>query len=79
MSIYIFLGMVVFFVGIIMISYFGFLKVDFGSDLIMLIIIVVILGGIFILGGKGGVLGIVLVVVVIGIMRFGFFMNGLLN
>lgn len=79
MSTYIFSGMAASFAGIIMTSYLGSSKADFGSDLTMPIITAVILGGTSTLGGKGGVLGTALAAVVIGIMRFGLSMNGLSN
>ena len=79
MSTYIFSGMAAALVGIIMTSYLGSSKADFGSDLTMPIITAVILGGTSTLGGKGGVLGTALAAVVIGIMRFGLSMNGISN
>lgn len=79
MSTYIFSGMAAAFAGIIMTSYLGSAKSDFGGDLTMPIITAVILGGTSTLGGKGGVLGTALAAVVIGIMRFGLSMNGIPN
>lgn len=79
MSTYIFSGMAASFAGIIMTSYLGSAKSDFGGDLTMPIITAVILGGTSTLGGKGGVFGTALAAVVIGIMRFGLSMNGIPN
>lgn len=79
MSTYIFSGMAAAFAGIIMTSYLGSSKADFGSDLTMPIITAVILGGTSTLGGKGGVFGTALSAVVIGLMRFGLSMNGISN
>ncbi|SFC38710.1 ABC transporter permease [Clostridium uliginosum] len=79
MSTYIFSGMAASFAGIIMTSYLGSSKSDFGGDLTMPIITAVILGGTSTLGGKGGVFGTALAAVAIGIMRFGLSMNGISN
>jgi AI-2 transport system permease protein len=79
MSTYIFSGMAASIAGIIMTSYLGSSKSDFGGDLTMPIITAVVLGGTSTLGGKGGVVGSALAAVVIGIMRFGLSMNGMPN
>lgn len=79
MSTYIFSGMAASFAGIVMTSYLGSSKSDFGGDLTMPIITAVILGGTSTLGGKGGVVGSALAAVAIGIMRFGLSMNGVSN
>lgn len=79
MSTYVFSGMAASFAGIIMTSYLGSSKSDFGSDLTMPLITAVILGGTSILGGKGGVIGSALAAIVIGILRFGLSMVGLSN
>jgi len=79
LSTYVFSGMAAAFAGIIMTSYLGSSKSDFGSDLTMPIITAVVLGGTSILGGKGTVVGSALAAVVIGIMRFGLSMNGVSN
>lgn len=79
MSTYIFSGMAASVAGIIMTSYLGSSKSDFGGDLTMPIITAVVLGGTSTLGGKGGVVGSALAAVVIGIMRFGLSMNGMAN
>lgn len=79
MSTYIFSGMAASIAGIVMTSYLGSSKSDFGSDLTMPIITAVVLGGTSTLGGKGGVVGSALAAVVIGIMRFGLSMNRMPN
>lgn len=79
MSTYIFSGVAASIAGIIMTSYLGSSKSDFGSDLTMPIITAVVLGGTSTLGGKGGVVGSALAAIVIGIMRFGLSMNGMPN
>ncbi|MBU3172478.1 ABC transporter permease [Clostridium estertheticum] len=77
MSTYIFSGMAASFAGIIMTSYLGSSKCDFGGDLTMPLITAVILGGTSILGGKGSVVGSALAAIVIGILRFGLSMVGM--
>ncbi|MCA1072767.1 ABC transporter permease [Clostridium bowmanii] len=79
MSTYIFSGMAASFAGIIMTSYLGSSKSDFGSDLTMPLITAVVLGGASTLGGKGSVVGTALAAIVIGILRFGLSMVGLSN
>ncbi len=79
MSTYIFSGMAASFAGIVMTSYLGSAKSDFGGDLTMPLITAVILGGTSILGGKGGVIGSALAAIVIGILRFGLSMAGMSN
>lgn len=79
MSTYIFSGMAASVAGIIMTSYLGSSKADFGGDLTMPIITAVVLGGTSTLGGKGGVIGSALAAIVIGVMRFGLSMNGMPN
>jgi len=79
MSTYVFSGMAASFAGIIMTSYLGSSKSDFGADLTMPIITAIVLGGTSTLGGKGGVIGSALAAVVIGIMRFGLSMSGISN
>ncbi|MFT5874145.1 MAG: AI-2 transport system permease protein [Clostridium sp.] len=79
MSTYIFSAMAASFAGIIMTSYLGSAKSDFGSSLTMPIITAVILGGTSTLGGKGGVFGTALAAVAIGLLRFGLSMNGISN
>jgi AI-2 transport system permease protein len=63
--------------GIILTSYLGTAKADFGKELTLPIITAVVLGGTSIAGGKGTILGTAVATVVIGIMRFGLSMSGL--
>jgi AI-2 transport system permease protein len=63
--------------GIILTSYLGTAKADFGKELTLPIITAVVLGGTAITGGKGTILGTAFATVVIGIMRFGLSMSGL--
>lgn len=79
MSTYIFSGIAASIAGIIMTSYLGSAKSDFGGDLTMPIITAIVLGGTSTLGGKGGVIGSALAAIVIGVMRFGLSMNGMSN
>lgn len=79
MSTYIFSGVAAAIAGIIMTSYLGSSKADFGSDLTMPIITAVVLGGTSTLGGKGGVIGSALASIIIGIMKFGLSMNNMPN
>jgi AI-2 transport system permease protein len=62
--------------GIILTSYLGTAKADFGKELTLPIITAVVLGGTSILGGKGTVPGTALATLVIGLMRFGLSMSG---
>lgn len=62
--------------GIILTSYLGTAKADFGKELTLPIITAVVLGGTSILGGRGTILGTALAAVVIGLMRFGLSMSG---
>jgi AI-2 transport system permease protein len=62
--------------GIILTSYLGTAKADFGKELTLPIITAVVLGGTSTLGGKGTILGTALATLVIGIMRFGLSMVG---
>jgi AI-2 transport system permease protein len=62
--------------GIILTSYLGTAKADFGKELTLPIITAVVLGGTSILGGRGTVLGTALATLVIGLMRFGLSMSG---
>ena len=62
--------------GIILTSYLGTAKADFGKELTLPIITAVVLGGTSNLGGKGGVIGTALAALIIGVMRFGLSMNG---
>ncbi|MCY1151152.1 MAG: ABC transporter permease [Sphaerochaetaceae bacterium] len=62
--------------GIILTSYLGTAKADFGKELTLPIITAVVLGGTSITGGKGTIIGTALSAIAIGIMRFGLSMAG---
>lgn len=77
MSTYVLSGMSAAVAGIILTSYLGTAKADFGKELTLPIITAVVLGGTSNLGGRGSVIGTALASLVIGIMRFGLSMAGL--
>lgn len=77
MSTYVLSGISASLAGIILTSYLGTAKADFGKELTLPIITAVVLGGTSNLGGRGGVIGTALAALVIGIMRFGLSMAGL--
>jgi len=62
--------------GIVLTSYLGTAKADFGKELTLPVITAVVLGGTAITGGSGSIFGTVLSALVIGIMRFGLSMAG---
>jgi AI-2 transport system permease protein len=76
MSAYILSGMGASLAGIILTSYLGTAKPDFGKELTLPIITAVVLGGASILGGKGTIAGTALAAIAIGVMRFGLSMSG---
>ncbi|MCD8351575.1 MAG: ABC transporter permease [Planctomycetaceae bacterium] len=76
MSTYVLSGASAAVAGIILTSYLGTAKADFGKELTLPIITAVVLGGTSNLGGRGGVIGTALAALVIGVMRFGLSMNG---
>ncbi len=76
MSAYILSGASAAVAGVILTSYLGTAKADFGKELTLPIITAVVLGGTSNLGGRGGVVGTALAALVIGVMRFGLSMNG---
>ena len=76
MSTYVLTGMSAALAGIILTSYLGTAKADFGRELTLPIITAVVLGGTSILGGRGTVIGTALAALVIGVMRFGLSMIG---
>jgi AI-2 transport system permease protein len=77
MTTYALSGMGAAFAGIILTSYLGTAKADFGAELTMPIITATVLGGTAITGGTGSIIGTALAALVIGIMRFGLSMAGL--
>ena len=62
--------------GIVLTSYLGTAKADFGKELTLPVITAVVLGGTAITGGSGSIFGTALSALVIGIMRFGLSMAG---
>lgn len=77
MSTYIFSGVSAALAGILMTSYLGTAKADFGKELTLPIITAVVLGGTSNLGGTGTIIGTALSSMVIGILRFGLSMAGM--
>jgi AI-2 transport system permease protein len=77
MSTYMLTGMGAAVAGIILTSYLGTAKADFGRELTLPIITAVVLGGTSTLGGRGTVIGTALAALVIGVMRFGLSMVGI--
>jgi AI-2 transport system permease protein len=77
MSTYMLTGMSAALAGIILTSYLGTAKADFGRELTLPIITAVVLGGTSIFGGRGTVIGTALAALVIGVMRFGLSMIGI--
>jgi AI-2 transport system permease protein len=76
MSAYVLSGMSAALAGIILTSYLGTAKADFGRELTLPIVTAVVLGGTSTLGGRGTVIGTALAALVIGVMRFGLSMTG---
>jgi AI-2 transport system permease protein len=76
MSTYVLSGIGASIAGIILTSYLGTAKPDFGKELTLPIITAVVLGGTSILGGRGTIAGTGLAAIVIGLMRFGLSMSG---
>ncbi|MGM0886898.1 MAG: ABC transporter permease [Bacillota bacterium] len=62
--------------GIILTSYLGSSRADFGAEYLMPILTAVVLGGTFITGGKGGVVGTALASIIIGFLKLGLQMGG---
>jgi AI-2 transport system permease protein len=77
MSTYVIAGMSAALAGIILTSYLGTAKADFGRELTLPIVTAVVLGGTSTLGGRGTVIGTALAALVIGVMRFGLSMTGI--
>jgi AI-2 transport system permease protein len=76
MSTYVLSGMSAALAGIILTSYLGTAKADFGRELTLPIVTAVVLGGTSTIGGRGTVVGTALAALVIGVMRFGLSMAG---
>jgi len=78
-STYVLAGMSAALAGVILTSYLGTAKADFGRELTLPIITAVVLGGTSITGGRGSIIGTALAVLVIGVMRFGLSMIGIFS
>ena len=63
--------------GVMLTSYLGSARSDFGSEYLMSILTIVVLGGTLITGGKGGVVGTALASVVVGFLQIGLQMGGI--
>jgi len=62
--------------GVILTSYLGSSRADFGAEYLMPILTAVVLGGTLITGGKGGVIGTALASIIIGFLKLGLQMGG---
>ncbi|MFD2044650.1 ABC transporter permease [Ornithinibacillus salinisoli] len=63
--------------GVMLTSYLGSARADFGGEYLMPILTVVVLGGTLITGGKGGVVGTALASIIVGFLQVGLQMGGL--
>ncbi|MCL2608465.1 MAG: ABC transporter permease [Treponema sp.] len=77
MSAYMLSGMGAALAGIILTSYLGTARADYGRELTLPVITAVVLGGTSIFGGRGGVVGTALAALIIGVMRSGLSMVGI--
>lgn len=75
-STYILSGLSAGIAGVMLTSYLGSARADFGSEYLMPILTVVVLGGTLITGGKGGVVGTALASVIVGFLQIGLQMAG---
>ncbi|MCM3570442.1 ABC transporter permease [Neobacillus mesonae] len=62
--------------GVVLTSYLGSARSDYGAEYLMPILTVVVLGGTLITGGKGGVVGTALASILLGFMQIGLQMAG---
>lgn len=76
-STYVFSGLSAGIAGVMLTSYLGSARADFGSEYLMSILTVVVLGGTLITGGKGGVVGTALASVIVGFLQVGLQMGGI--
>lgn len=76
-STYIFSGLSAGVAGVLLTSYLGSARSDYGAEYLMPILTVVVLGGTLITGGKGGVVGTALASIIIGFMQIGLQMAGI--
>ncbi|WP_313799970.1 ABC transporter permease subunit [Cytobacillus sp.] len=63
--------------GVILTSYLGSARADFGAEYLMPILTAVVLGGTLITGGKGGVVGTALASIIVGFLKLGLQMGGI--
>ena len=62
--------------GVMLTSYLGSARADFGAEYLMPILTAVVLGGTLITGGKGGVVGTALASIIVGFITLGLQMAG---
>ncbi|WP_342429611.1 autoinducer 2 import system permease LsrD [Neobacillus sp. FSL H8-0543] len=62
--------------GVILTSYLGSARADFGGEYLMPILTAIVLGGTLITGGKGGVVGTALACIIVGFLKLGLQMGG---
>ena len=63
--------------GVVLTSYLGSARADYGSEYLMPILTAVVLGGTLITGGKGGIAGTALASIILGFMQVGLQMAGI--
>lgn len=63
---YVMTGLAFAVVVVLLVSYFGLVRFDFGASFLMFVIIVVVFGGVNIYGGFGFIIGIVIAVLLVG-------------
>ncbi|ODS44758.1 autoinducer 2 import system permease LsrD [Pasteurella multocida] len=73
------IGVVAAFVGILLVSYFGSVRSDLGSSLLMPVLTAVVLGGANIYGGSGSIIGTAIAALLIGYLQQGLQMVGVSN
>ncbi|MEC2159572.1 ABC transporter permease [Virgibacillus halodenitrificans] len=76
-STYILSGLSAGIAGVMLTSYLGSARADFGAEYLMPILTVVVLGGTLITGGKGGVIGTALASIIVGFLQVGMQMGGI--
>lgn len=76
-STYVLSGLAAGIAGVMLTSYLGSARADFGSEYLMSILTVVVLGGTLITGGKGGVIGTALASIIVGFLQLGMQMGGI--
>ena len=76
-STYLFSGLSAGVAGVLLTSYLGSARSDYGAEYLMPILTIVVLGGTLITGGKGGVVGTALASIIVGFMQIGLQMAGM--